>query len=653
VGFQTAIAAGADAGSLADLSLEELSNVQITSVSKRAERLSDAAASVFVITADDIRRSGVRRLPDALRLAPNLQVTQISAATYAMTARGLNGVPSGSNKLLVLIDGRSVYTPLFAGVFWDVQDVMLEDVERIEVISGPGGTLWGVNAVNGVINIVTRSAASSQGGLVPAGIGNRDADAAARYGGAFGLETHYRVYGMYSDQYHTRTDFDKQKDDAWHKNQAGFRVDWSRAQESLTVNGNGYQGSEGQPPPGTVSVNGVPEPLGNVSISGANLTARWDRTLEGGSSLSLQGYYDGTRRDAPPSFSEALDILDLQLQHSARPIGIHTLVWGGEFRYGIDRVTNASLLVPSVLGLAVGPPRPFFGFLPTDVKQRWPSLFAQDEMMLRKDLRLTAGARLERNDYTGTEFLPSLRLAWKVAPEHLLWAAASHAVRAPSRFDRDAYVPGAPPFLLIGGPDVRSETAHVYGLGYRGQPTGSFSYSATLYHTDYDHLRSQELVLVPPAHVVFSNGLRGNSTGIETWGTYQASETWRLSAGLNGLRERLTLAPGSNDRGDLVNQQGSDPTHTWMMRSSLDLPYRTELDAIVKRVSALSHPLQPAYSVPAYTTIDLRAGWKALRDLELSLTGRNLFSGGHGELTDPATRTRFGQDVFFKAECRF
>jgi iron complex outermembrane recepter protein len=383
------------------------------------------------------------------------------------------------------------------------------------------------------------------------------------------------------------------------------------------------------------------------------LTARWDRTLEGGSSLSLQGYYDGTRRDAPPSFSEALDILDLQLQHSPRPIGIHTLVWGGEFRYSIDRVTNASLLVPSVLGLAVGPPRPFFGFLPTDVKQRWPSLFAQDEMMLRKDLRLTAGARLERNDYTGTEFLPSLRLAWKVAPEHLLWAAASHAVRAPSRFDRDAYVPGAPPFLLIGGPDVRSETAHVYGLGYRGQPTGSFSYSATLYHTDYDHLRSQEFVLVPPAHVVFSNGLRGNSTGIETWGTYQASETWRLSAGLNGLRERLTLAPGSNDRGDLVNQQGSDPTHTWMMRSSLDLPYRTELDAIVKRVSALSHPLQPAYSVPAYTTIDLRAGWKALRDLELSLTGRNLFSGGHGELTDPATRTRFGQDVFFKAECRF
>jgi iron complex outermembrane recepter protein len=320
----------------------------------------------------------------------------------------------------------------------------------------------------------------------------------------------------------------------------------------------------------------------------------------------LQGYYDGTRRDAPPSFSEALDILDLQLQHSARPIGIHTLVWGGEFRYSIDRVTNASLLVPSVLGLAVGPPRPFFGFLPTDVKQRWPSLFAQDEMMLRKDLRLTAGARLERND-----------------------------------------------FLLIGGPDVRSETAHVYELGYRGQPTGSFSYSATLYHTDYDHLRSQELVLVPPAHVVFSNGLRGNSTGIETWGTYLASETWRLGAGLNGLRERLTLAPGSNDRGDLVNQQGSDPTHTWMMRSSLDLPYRTELDAIVKRVSALSHLLQPAYSVPAYTTIDLRAGWKALRDLELSLTGRNLFSGGHGELTDPATRTRFGQDVFFKAECRF
>jgi len=633
-------AAERDLGSLADLSLEQLSNVQITSVSKRAERLSDAAASVFVITADDIRRSGARRLPDALRLAPNLQVAQISTTGYAIGARGLNGAGSASNKLLVLIDGRSVYTPLFAGVFWDAQDVMLEDVERIEVISGPGGTLWGVNAVNGVVNIITRSAAATQGGLLPAGIGNRDVDAAFRYGGAFGSDSHYRVYGMYLDQYHTTTQSGATQDDAWHKSQGGFRIDWSRAADTLTVDGNGYSGAEGQPLPGSISINGLTLPLGNISISGANLTGRWDRALEGGSNFSLQGYYDRTDRDAPPSFSESLDIFDLQVQHSLRPIGIHAVVWGGEFRYAMDRVTNATFPFP------VPPPRPFFGFLPAAANQRWPSLFGQDEMMLRQDLRLTLGARLERNDYTGTEFLPNIRLAWKLAPDHLLWTAASRAVRAPSRFDRGTYVPAAPPFLLAGGPDVRSEVANVYEIGYRGQPTARLSYSVTLYHADYDHLRTQELA-PSRTSAFFSNQMRGNTTGIESWGTFQAAETWRLSAGLSALRERLTLRPGSSDIADVKAQQGRDPTHTWMLRSSFDFPYRTEFDAIVRRVSGLSDPV-----VPGYTAVDLRAGWRTWRDLELSLTGENLFSGGHAEFTAPTTRTQFGQAVFFKAACR-
>jgi len=630
------VAAETETGSLADLSLEELSNIEITSVSKRAERLSDAAASVFVITADDIRRSGARRLPDALRLAPNLQVVQASASQYAISARGFD---NNSNKLLVLIDGRSVYTPLFAGVFWDAQDVMLEDVERIEVISGPGGTLWGVNAVNGVINIITRSAAATQGGLVPAGIGNREADGAFRYGGPLGAEGHYRVYGMYFDQYHTMTEAGTTKDDAWHKSQAGFRIDWSRAGDSLTVNGNGYEGTEGQPLPGVIALNPLTLPLGDISISGANLTARLDRALEAGSSLSVQSYFDRTQRDVPPSFSETLDIFDLQLQHSLHPLGIHAVVWGGEFRYGMDRVTNATFLFP-------GTAKPFFGFLPADVNQRWPSLFAQDEITLRQDLRLTIGARLERNDYTGTEFLPSLRLAWKVAPEHLLWTAASRAVRAPSRVDRDSYVPAEPPFLLAGGPDYRSEVANVYEIGYRGQPAARLSYSLTVFHTDYDHLRSQEIA-PSGTFEYFSNQMQGNTTGIETWGTFQAAETWRLSAGLSALRERLTLRPGSTDTLDLNAQQGRDPTHTWMLRSSFDFPYRTQLDAIVRRVSGLSDP-----AVSAYTTVNLRAGWRVRRDLELSVTGENLFYGGHAEFTDPMTRTQFGQVVFFKVACR-
>ncbi len=329
----------------------------------------------------------------------------------------------------------------------------------------------------------------------------------------------------------------------------------------------------------------------------------------------------------------------MQLQHSLQPIGIHAVAWGGEFRYAMDRVTNATFL-------AFTPPRPFFGFLPADVNQKWPSLFAQDEMMLRQDLRLTVGARLERNDYSGTEFLPNVRIAWKVAPEHLLWTAASRAVRAPSRLDRDTYIPTAPPFLLAGGPDFRSEVANVYEMGYRGQPTLRLSYSVTLYHADYDHLRTAEIG-PSRAFLILSNQMQGHSTGIETWGTYQAAAAWRLSAGLSALRERLTLRPGSTDTADVIAQQGRDPTHTWMLRSSFDFPYRTEFDAILRRVSALSDPV-----VPGYTAIDLRAGWRARQDVELSIIGENLFSGGHAEFSDPTTRTRFGQVVFFKVVCR-
>jgi iron complex outermembrane recepter protein len=624
--------------SLAELSLEELSNIEITSVSKRAERLSDAAASVFVITADDIRHAGVRSLPEALRLAPNLQVAQTSATGYAISARGFNG--NAANKLLVLIDGRSVYTPLFSGVFWDVQDLLLDDVERIEVISGPGGTLWGVNAVNGVINIITYSAANTQGGLVAAGSGNRDNDVAVRYGGKFGDHGGYRVYAKYFERFTTRTEDGDRKDDAWHKSQVGFRTDWSHAGDTLIVHGNAYDGAEGQPLPGTIAIAGVTLPRGTIEISGANLTAHWHRALDGGSSLAVQGYLDRTERSVPPSFAETLDLVDLQFQHSLRPAGIHALVWGAEYRHGWDRIANSTFL-------AFVPPRPFFGFLPERLEQTWSSIFAQDEMRLREDLRLTIGARLERNDYTGTEFLPSLRLAWKVAPEQLLWAAASRTVRAPSRFDRDVFVPASPPFLLAGGPNVRSEVAKVYEIGYRGQPAKRFSYSVTAFHTVYDHLRTQELA-PSRTSVFFANEMEGESSGIEMWFGYQARDNWRLSGGFNALSERLKLKPGSTDAAGRVAQEGRDPARSWMLRSSLNLPHRTEVDATVRHVSALSDP-----RVPAYTAVDLRLGWKPTADLELSISGDNLFGSGHAEFGDRATRSEVGRSVFFRLVGRY
>jgi iron complex outermembrane receptor protein len=616
------------ARNLADLSLEELGNIEITSVSKHAERLSDAPASVFVITAEDIRRSGVRSLPEALRLAPNLQVAQVSASAYAISARGFNS--TSANKLLVLIDGRSVYTPLFSGVFWDVQDVLLEDIERIEVVSGPAGTLWGTNAVNGVINVITRSAKNTQGVLIAAGAGNRESNAAARYGATAGSDGHFRVYGQYLDREHTTTASGSAKDDASYKAQAGFRADWQRTTDHLTVQGNAYRGLEGQPLPGSISITGVPASVGPIPVSGANLLARWERALTDGAQMSLQAYYDRTERTVPFRFDENLNIFDVQFQHSLPVADTHAVTWGAEVRYGMDRVVNSDV----------------FAFLPADVNQKWLSLFAQDDMTLSPDLRVTAGVRIERNDYTGTEFQPNLRLAWKFAPDHLLWTAASRAARSPSRLDHDAFFPGKPPFVLAGGPNVRSEIANVYEIGYRGQLAARVSFSVTGFYAKYDHLRTQELT---PSHtsVIFANEMEGHTTGIEMWGTYQASSMWRLSGGVSGLRERLTLKPGSFDA-TAPARAGSDPAQSWLLRSSLDLPAQTELDFTVRHVAALSSP-----TVPEYTAVDVRYGWKPRPDLELSVTGQNLFDGGHGEFTDVSTRTEFGRSFFVKIVGRF
>jgi iron complex outermembrane receptor protein len=622
---------GRTAADLANLGLEDLMNIEITSVSKRPERISEAAAAVYVITQEDIRRSGVTSLPDALRLAPNLQVARASASGYAISARGFNS--SSANKLLVLIDGRSVYTPLFSGVFWDVQDVVLEDVERIEVISGPGGTLWGVNAVNGIVNVITRSAKNTQGGLAAVGVGSRENDVALRYGDTVGADGRYRVYGKYFDRNHTFTADGTTKDDTWHKGQAGFRADWDRPGDQFMVQANAYRGPEGQPLPGSIAT-GASFTLGTISLSGANLTTRWGHALEGGSNVVVQAYYDRTERTVPPTFAETLDIFDVQFQHSISLADSHAVVWGGEYRYSFDRLENSS----------------FFAFLPASVDQRWASLFAQDETTLAKDLRLVLGARLERNDYTGNEFLPNARLAWKFAPDHLLWTAASRTVRAPSRLDRDAFVPRnppPPPFLLAGGPDFRSEVAKVFEVGYRGQPATSISYSVTVFHADYDHLHTQDIA-PSGTFLVFGNGMEGTTNGVEMWGNYQALRTWRLSAGLTGLRETLQLKPGTVDTANSVAQGGQNPAHSWMLRSSLDLPYQSEIDVTVRHVSALANP-----AVPAYTTGDLRYGWRPRRDLELSVTGQNLFGGEHAEFTAPATRSQLGRSVFFKVLGRF
>jgi iron complex outermembrane receptor protein len=623
--FSACAASPAERTSYADMSLEELGNIEITSVSKKPESLAGAAGSVFVITAEDIRRSGATSLPEALRLAPNLHVARSSGSGYAISARGSNGsTTSAPNKLLVLIDGRSVYTPLFSGVFWDVQDVMLEDVERIEVGSGPGGTLWGINAVNGVINVITRSAKSTEGVLLAAHAGNRDAGATFRHGGTAGADGNYRVYGKYSEHDHLSKDDGGAVDDAWRKSQIGFRADWKRGREQLMAQGNAYTARIGQPEPGSISISGTDLALGTIEASGINLTTRWERLLDSGSSLSLQAYYDRTERTIPPTLDETLDIVDLQFQHSLLPIGRQALTWGANYRYGRDKVQNTSSV---------------FAFLPEDVDQHWSSLFAQDEIALRDDLRLTLGARIERNPYTGNEILPNARLAWKLAPQHLLWTAVSRAVRGPSRLDADAHIPRTAPFLLEGGPEVRSEVAEVAELGYRGQPTPELSYSVTAFHTDYDDLRTVEIT-PSGTSLVFANEMEGETSGIEMWGTYQALPDWRISAGYTALKDRLRLKPGSNDI-EGPTAAGKNPAHTWQLRSALTMAENRDLDIAVRHVAALSSP-----DVPAYTAVDARFGWRLQPNLELSVTGLNLLDADHGEYGPIATRSRIPRSVF-------
>jgi iron complex outermembrane recepter protein len=598
------------AASLADFTLEQLANIEVTSVSRRAESLADAPASIYVITGEDIRRAGVTSLPEALRLAPNLLVARANANSYAISARGFNN--SVGNKLLVLIDGRTVYTPLFSGVFWNAQEVMLEDVERIEVISGPGATLWGANAVNGVINVITRRASATQGILAAAGGGNREQAGSVRYGGRLGADGHFRVYGRGFEAQNTERANGTTVADGWSKGQIGFRADWGSGTRNFTLQGDAYSADLEQVAPG------------KTKLEGLNLVGRWNERLSGGSELRAQVYYDRTLRDQPGTFQEELDIFDAEFQHALAPLGQHRVMWGGGYRHALDSVQNS----------------PALAFVPADRTLKWANLFVQDEFPIAANLELTIGIKAETNEYTGVEWLPSARLAWRASPAMLVWGALSRAVRAPARLDRDFFVPAAPPFLLAGGPDFRSEISNVLELGLRGQASASISYSVTAFHHEHDYLRSLELR--PDGSIIFGNEIEGSTNGLESWGTYRVTDTWRLTGGWMLLRQHLRRKPGSTDIGG-VNALGNDPNHQWMLRSTFDLTPRHELDVALRHVGGLPSP-----SVPSYTALDARLGWRASRSLELSLALQNILDSGHPEFNAAPGRSEFGRAAFLK-----
>jgi iron complex outermembrane receptor protein len=609
-----------------ELSLEELLTIEVVSITKRPESRTEVAAAVYVITQDDIRRSGVTSIPEALRLAPGVQVARIDANKWAIGVRGFTSRLSRS--LLVLIDGRSVYSPLFAGVYWEVQDTLLEDVERIEVIRGPGGTVWGTNAVNGVINIITKRAQETQGGLLVAGGGSEEQGfGGVRYGGKIGADIFYRVYGKAFNRdaafHRTGPDFDD-----WRMGQAGFRTDWQGQHgDTITVQGDIYTGTAGQrvalttlTPPFTTTVED------DAELSGGNLLGRWQRVFSPTSELRLQIYYDYTYR-REPTFRESRDTFDIDLLHHFRIPWQQEITWGLAYRVTSDDITA----VPTIV------------FTPSQRTDQIFSAFMQDEIrFLAERLRLTIGSKFEHNDYSGFEVQPSARLLWLIAPRHSLWAAVTRAVRTPSRVEHDLTLTGlleptTPTFgRVFGNNTFESEKLLTYKLGYRVQPVPRLFLDATTFYNRYTDLLSLEPgipfteAIPPPQRVIlplfFRNGLHGEGYGVELAVDWQPFDWWRVSGVYAYLHLNLHRDDGSLDTTTARSTEGSSPHHQASLRSFMTLPGNLEFDLVWRYVDHL-----PSQGIDSYLSLDARLGWRPLPQLTIAVVGQNLLTDHHAE----------------------
>ncbi len=615
LGAATAAEGAPNIDALKTLSLDDLSNLEVTSVSKRPQKLSETAAAIDVITQSDIHRSGATSVPEALRLAGNLELAQINAAQWMISARGFNAPLS--NKMLVLIDGRTVYTPLFSGVFWEVQDVLLEDIERIEVISGPGATVWGANAVNGVINIMTKTARDTQGLYLEAGGGDRLTEGAVRYGGAISENTHFRAYGKYSSFDSTLLASGADPGNDMDHAQGGFRLDSETSGgDLLTLQGDFYKNTIDVPPQEIVS-------------HGANVLGRWSRKLSDDSDFKLQVYVDRTDGDSPGSYKDQTTTYDVDFQHQLGVGARHNIVWGAGYRQVRDDFTSRAI-----------------GLRPERVSLETFSAFVQDEIALVPDkLHLTVGTKLENNDYTGNEWQPGVRLAWQLRDKQLLWSAVSRAVRTPSRVDRNYYIPP----ISVGSPDLQSETLIAYEVGYRVQPHERVSVSLAGYYNDYDDIRSVEPENPPaPLPLVFLNGQKGEGYGAELNLDYRVTDAWRLRASVSELRLDIRPKPGSLDN-TFGLAEAADSKHHALLRSSLDLPRNLQLDATLRYVSRIENA---TVAVPGYTELDLRLAWLVTDQWELAIVGQNLLHDRHPEVGVEASRQELERTAYAKISWR-
>jgi iron complex outermembrane receptor protein len=589
---------------LRNLSIEDLANVEVTSVSKTSERLSDAAAAVYVISHDDIIRSGATTIPEILRLAPNLEVAQINANTYAISARGFNVAnnASMSDKLLVLVDGRTVYTPLFAGEYWDMIHVLPEDIDRIEVVSGPSGTLYGANAVNGVINIITRHSAETQGTFLEAGAGNRQWGGAAQYGGRVGDNLTYRAY---VDGYHfspTRAIGGGDAEDAWSRPQGGFRLDWSPGNDLVTAEGDIFQASE---EPGS-------------SIQGRDLVGTWQHRFGDSSSLQIQGYYDLAKRytDNNSGGGFRVDTYDFSAQHQFNLGARNQIVWGAEDRIiSYEVQTTASLI-----------------FEPAGRTLNLADAFVQDTISVTPKVKVIPGLKIENEPFTGVEPLPSLRVSWKPIDQVLLWSAVSRAVRADTPVDRDLIEKIGSTPILDKSFNFQPETLTAYEIGTRVQVTPQLSFSLSGFYNVYDDLRTIETTPGTVLPLRWGNEARGLTYGAEFWASYRLADWWAIGPAFNIQHEHFRFKPGSAQIGG-TTFIANDPNHQASLRSSMNIGPVVTWDALLRYVGRLHSP-----PLADYAELDMRLGWKVTPQLDVSLSGFNLLHAHHQEfVADTAT----------------
>ena len=615
---------------------DQLLAAEVISVSKQPERIADTAAAVFVITQSDIARSGVTTLPDALRMAPGVQVARADNNSWAISIRGFNGALT--NKLLVMIDGRSVYNPLFAGTYWELQDYLLEDIERIEVVRGPGGAMWGANAVNGVINIITKRAESTQGNLVSGLYGTEEGAVNLRHGGSFGDDNHYRVYAKYFDMEPSRKIGGGNASDASDGGRGGFRADWG---DVLTVQGDLYRiyGDQLNSTPNFVAPFTPIVSKETMESEGANILGRWKKDMDNGDLLTVQTYLDYTNREQI-LLKDERSIFDFDAQYNFADAGRHKITTGAGYRYTQDNLGNS----------------PNVEFFPSSRSDNLFSFFAQDKIALSEnEWYLTLGSKFEHNDYTGFEFQPNARLQYHPDSTQMFWGAVSKAVRTPSRLEHDLnntttiFTTGTA-VVLMANRDFESEELIAYEAGYRKQVSDDFSFDIAAFYNDYDNMATVGFLPTSPGlfPIEAVNGMTAETYGFEIASTWNVTDDVQLSASYSFLD--MFLHVEENGGFDLETAERLSPHHQANMNASWKISQDVSLDGFAYYVDELSQS-----NVDDYVRFDVNLGWQITDNMKFNLVGQNLMDDSHREFSSPTSlnATEVQRGVFGKLTCKF